>query len=94
MGQFQLQLSGPTRGATVPAETRLLQPAMGQPLMSPSLGTKNSFHLDAKGGNEKTEPYRNQTISFALPFLKKYKDAQREEAQRGGAGTPVHCGWA
>lgn len=94
MGQFQFQLSGPTRGATVPAETHLLQPGMGQPLMSLSLGTKNSFHLDAKGGNEKTEPYRNQTISFALPFLKKYRDTQREQAQLGVAGTPVHCSWA
>lgn len=42
----------PTR-ATVLAETCplcLFQLGMGQPLMSPSRGTKNSFHLDAKMG--------------------------------------------
>lgn len=65
--------------------------------MSPSPGTKNSLHLDSKGGGEgeKTEPYKNQTIIFALPFLKKkmqkYKDIQREQAQLAGCdGTPVH----
>lgn len=93
VGQLQIHSQAPVTGATVPAETCLFQPGMGPPFMSPSVGTKNNFPLDAEGEVRTQSPTGIKPSVSHFPFSKKIQRCP-EEAGSAGCGTPVHCSWA
>lgn len=87
VGQLQIHSQAPITGATVPAETCLLQPGMGPPFMSPSLGTKNNFLLDVEGEMRTQSPTGIKPSVSHFPFSKKIQRCP-EEAGSAGCRTP------